>query len=151
MDEHDRLLFDSYLARLAREGLAPGTRRNYRVAVEHFLSVVREPKSATRQDVDVYLDGWHAESGPSAGTVRLRLAAIKSFYRYLDDMELLEGRNPAATIKGPKVKRKPNDWLREEESKKLLAACVTDRERIVIFLLRWTGVRVGGDGSDPRS
>jgi integrase len=34
------------------------------------------------------------------------------------------------------------DWLREEEDQALLRAEMNRQERIVIFLLRWSGLRV---------
>ncbi len=74
---------------------------------------------------------------------------MKSFYAFLDDREQLvdeEGqvlRDPVARIKSPKVKRTPNDWLRDEEDKRLLATGMTERERVIVYVLRWLGVRTG--------
>jgi integrase/recombinase XerD len=75
--------------------------------------------------------------------VRLRLSALKSSYGYLDDRGLLEGRNPVERIKAPRVRRRPNDRLRVNEDGALLEACATEQEKVLIWLLRWTGLRVG--------
>jgi len=66
------LLYESYSARLARQGLAPGTRVKYLAAVGHYLSWLAgaDAVAVTRQDVDTYLDAWHAESSPLPNTVR---------------------------------------------------------------------------------
>jgi site-specific recombinase XerD len=145
MDGRALLLYESYSARLARQGLASGTRAKYLAAVRHYLSWLAntDAVAATRQEVDSYLDAWHAESSPSPNTIRLRLSALKSFYSYLDDRELLHGRNPVERIKAPRVRRKPNDRLSTEEDGAMLKACSTEQETALIWLLRWTGLRVG--------
>jgi site-specific recombinase XerD len=138
------VLLESYGARLARQGLAGSTRTKYLAAVERFLRSldVADPATVTRQQVDDYLDRWHAAEQPAANTVRLHLSALKSFYGYLDDRELLQGRNPVERIRAPRVRRRPNDRLRAEEAETLLAGCLTEREKILIWLLRWTGLRI---------
>jgi len=145
MDGNALLLYESYSARLARQGLAPGTRAKYLAAVGHYLSWLAgaDAVAVTRQEVDSYLDAWHAESSPSPNTIRLRLSALKSFYSYLDDRELLQGRNPVERIKAPRVRRKPNDRLSAEEDGAMLKACSTEQETTLVWLLRWTGLRVG--------
>jgi site-specific recombinase XerD len=145
MDDYVALLLDSYSARLARQGLAGGTRAKYLAGVAHFICWLGdvEPASATRQDVDSYLDAWHAEAQPSANTIRLRVSALKSFYGYLDDRGLLSAGNAVERIKPPRAHRQPNDRLREDEDRALLAACATDQEQVLVWLLRWTGLRVG--------
>jgi integrase/recombinase XerD len=66
-------------------------------------------------------------SGPPGGTRR----------------DLLDGRNPVERIKAPRIRRHPNDRLGADEAETLLAACLTGQEKILIWLLRWTGLRVG--------
>jgi site-specific recombinase XerC len=58
--------------------------------------------------------------------VRLHLSALKSFYGYLDDRNLLEGRNPVERITAPRVRRRPNHRLRADEAEALLAACLSE-------------------------
>ena len=50
------LLFESYSARLARQGLASGTRTKYLAAVEHYLSWLggADAAAVTRQELDEY-------------------------------------------------------------------------------------------------
>ena len=145
MDRNTMVLLESYGARLARQGLAASSRRKYLAAVERFLRSIdgADPATVSRQQVDDYLDRWHAAEQPAANSVRLHLSALKSFYGYLDDRGLLAGRNPVERIKAPRVRRRPNDRLRADESETLLAACLTEQEKVLVWLLRWTGLRVG--------
>ena len=57
--------------------------------------------------------------------MRVKTAALRKFYGYLEDRELLPGTNPAARLSLPKRRRRPNDWLRSDEDAKVLRACVT--------------------------
>jgi integrase len=76
-------------------------------------------------------------------------SAPSSFYGYLSDYGLLldeEGRavaNPMSAIESPRIEVGPPDWLKPEEDAKLLGCQMDDAERIIIFLLRMTGMRVG--------
>jgi integrase/recombinase XerD len=109
----------------------------------------------TRSEIESYLDEWHdafeAEHGhrPAASTTKLRIDALRSFYRYLDDRDMLVDdsgafvRNPVDRIKAPKVRRKPNDWLRGEEEHRLFSTEMAPHERMIIHLLRGLGLRTG--------
>jgi integrase len=55
----------------------------------------------------------------------------------------LDVRNPFGRIKSPKLKRMPNDWLRDDEDLALTNSCVTRQERILHALLRFAGLRLG--------
>jgi integrase/recombinase XerD len=138
-----QVLLEGFSASLWREGLADTTRRKYAEHVRHFLGALEvEPQDAARRDLESYLDGLIL-AGLSVSTIRLRIAALRRFYDYLDDQELLAGRNPATRLKAPKRRKKPNDWLRADEDAALYRACVTPHERIVHALLRYAGLRVG--------
>src|SRR5215213_875166 len=131
---------------LHREGLAKSSRTKYVQHVREFITRLADDDrivAASRRDAEDYLDRLVAEDGLAVPTIRLRLAALKRFYDYLDDRELLDGRNPFARIKAPKQRRKPNDWLRRDEDLAITNACVTRQERILHALLRFAGLRIG--------
>jgi integrase/recombinase XerD len=131
---------------LLREGLAKSSRDKYVQHVREFVEPLGAQDrivAATRRDAEDYLDRLIGEAGLAVPTVRLRIAALRRFYDYLDDRELLDGRNPFGRIKAPKLKRKPNDWLREDEDLAVTNACVTRQERILHALLRFAGLRIG--------
>jgi integrase/recombinase XerD len=145
--------FESHLK---GEGAPRSTRRKYRQNVAHFIKWLdgRDPVAMKRREIKGYLEEWQErhedehDKPLKPRTVKGRICALKSFYAYLDARDLLvdaeghEIRNPMDGIKAPKIKRKPNDWLREEEDQALLRAEMNRQERIVIFLLRWSGLRV---------
>jgi integrase/recombinase XerC len=144
------LLLEAFASRLGRTK-TPGTRAKYVQNVKHFLAWLgeRDPVSVRPSDINDYVDHWCAEDHPAPSTQRVRLGAIKAFYEFMRSKDLLIGSdgqelaNPVDRVEKPKVRRRPNDWLRDDEDRALLDAPMTDQERIVIWLLRWTGLRIG--------
>ena len=109
----------------------PAERRRGRPGERHPAAGRRLPRPLARR------------RGARSASVRLHLSALKSFYGYLDDRNLLDGRNPVERITAPRVRRRPNDRLPAREAEALLAACLSEQETVLIWLLRWTGLRVG--------
>jgi integrase len=150
MDADMQRLAGEFVTRLERQGYAKGTVSKYRHAALDFLSWWgRNPVEARRQDVDEYLDDWSHRTGASPSSVRLRIAALKKFYDYLDsrgrliDEDGRELRNPVDRVERPRSRCKPNDWLSREETEALLSAAINPQERAVVDVLRWTGLRAG--------
>jgi site-specific recombinase XerD len=109
----------------------------------------RNPVAATRADIEDYLDAWATATNVAPGTIRVRIAALRKFYDFLDsrgvliDAEGRELRNPTDKVERPRSRRKANDWLSAEESAALLSSPITAQERAIVDLLFWTGLRVG--------
>jgi integrase/recombinase XerD len=85
---------------------------------------------------------------PSDHTIKSVIVAIRSLYKYLNDYGLLveEGRavrNPMLPIRPPTPEAKVNDWLRKSDEALLSAFFKTEDERILVWFLRWTGLRLG--------
>lgn len=131
----------SFLGALKRDGCACGTQIKYVRNVERFLATVEDPLTITKLDIENYIDCL-AANGLAAGTIRLHVAALRRFYDHLEDREKTD-RNPLARIKPPRSKKKPIQYLREDEDEAMYLACVTPQERIVFALLRYAGLRVG--------
>jgi integrase len=125
-----------------------GVRAFLRWAEEHVGSEM------TTVDVDLFLAAsereWERDLGrpPSRATVRARIAALRSFFAYLDRTgRLIDARgtplkNPMAGVVAPVLEQRPNDFLRPIEDAALLECASPPAERVVVWLLRWTGLRV---------
>jgi integrase len=146
--------FDAYLA---RSGRADATRVKY-VQILRDLEQRVSPSSLLDLDageLDLALAQWatHGEHALgralSRATIRGRICALRSFYRWAEAFDLLldsAGRqrpHPMRRIVAPAVDQRPNDRLRPHEDVALLAAPSTPEERLIVWLLRWTGLRVG--------
>jgi site-specific recombinase XerD len=143
-------LLARYERRLRRDGLAERSIEKYCSDVAHFLAWLgaRDPAEVRRQDVEEYLDEWFAAARPMQGTIRARVTALKSFYRYMEStgcMTTADGRDLRSPVERIKVRggeRKANDWLRDEEDRALLGCPMNEQERALVMLLRWTGCRI---------
>jgi integrase/recombinase XerD len=142
-------LIEGFAFRLRRQGCAPATVSKYSHAAEDYLAWYDgDPVAARRQDIEDYLDQWASTTGAKPSSVRLRIAALKKLYDYIDSRGLLvdesgrELRNPLDRVERPKSKRKANDYLTDDECAALLAACSNPQEAALLDLLRWSGLRI---------
>jgi site-specific recombinase XerD len=140
------------------------TRRAYFADLSAWLEWCRrtglEPLQARRADVDAWKatltvtakDGSVKKA--SSSTVARRLAAISSWYQYLEDNDVAE-RNPVAAVKRPKLdQQSPFPALSEAETAQLLDHVTRRAERIdseaayrdaaLLSLMFHTGLRVSG-------
>jgi integrase/recombinase XerD len=146
--------FEGYLA---RQGRATGTQLKYGQALEFFGVWLdgRSPAALACDEIDQYLQSW--QSGfvsrrgrlPSSATYRAQISALRAFYAWLERFDYLrdlDGRavpNPMRRITAPAVEQRANDWLRPHEDRALLGVDCNGQERIILQLLRWSGLRVG--------
>jgi integrase len=141
---------------LKRKGRSDGTQRKYLPTVADFLVFLgdRSPGEVGPSEIDGYLASWeerHEKANgrpPRRATVRGRICALRSFFGFLEATgELTDPsgvllRNPARLVSMPITEQRRNDFLRPFEDQALLACPCSPSERIVLLLLRWTGLRV---------
>jgi integrase/recombinase XerC len=141
----------SFMAYLSRRGRAPRTRTKYGRYLKDFVAWAGEadPGDLTAQAIELeYLGGWFERfeerrgRPPAPHTVRLHIGALKSYYAFLERFDLI-GKNPMRQIDSPQPPRRANDWLSRAEDEALLRACETPNEKIVVWLLRFSGLRIG--------
>ena len=151
-----RTLIDGFEGRLVRLGRAPATSIKYRQALNRFEEWLGERplSSIGPAQIEEFLDWWWKEfervrgRAPGAHTQRNLIAALKAFFRYLEHLDLLKDddgrllRNPAHRVEAPRVEQRSNDWLHSEDDERLLFVDCSAQERMIVWLLRWTGLRV---------
>jgi integrase len=149
-----RTAFDGYLMRQAR---SPRTRLKYGqvlLGFDRWLGA-RSPGELRSDEVDLYLQSWQQmfmqryARWPSRATYRAQVAALRAFFAWLERFDLLRNTegipvaNPMRRIFAPPAEQRANDWLRPAEDAALLAVDCNPQEQLVVWLLRWTGLRVG--------
>jgi integrase len=148
-----------YLGYQRRRGRRPATLRSASVMLRAFLRWAGSEvpvSQITRASVELeFFADWHAAfearhgGPPSTSTSRCLLGAIKGLFQFLDAFDLLcspDGaavRNPLAHLDIPPAAPPRRNALRPEAAAALIAAARTPHERIVVNLLRWTGMRSG--------
>jgi integrase/recombinase XerD len=148
---------DAFFGHLRYRKKAQGTLKQWRPPLRDFTKWAgsRSPASIATHEIEGFLSDWmesfqeRNRREPSDHTIKNVIVAIRSLYKYLNDYGLLveEGRpvrNPMLPIRPPTPDAKVNDWLRKSEDEALLSAFFkTDDERILVWFLRWTGLRLG--------
>ena len=150
---------EEYDGDLALRRVTKSTRVKYRQhlrAIAGAVGETRSPASVSTHEIKMHLSRWQREYETSAGrelspaTVRNRMTALGCFYGFLldnaglVDEDGLPVPNPMGPISKhkPKVERRVNGWLREDEDVRLMAGQMALQEKVIIFLLRFTGLRV---------
>jgi site-specific recombinase XerD len=151
-------LVDAFFVYLKRRQRASSTIERWQPELRRFLEWAGEKQLAaiTPQEIEFgFLTVWEQQfeerngRPPSANSLRAVIQAIASFYRFLERFDYLvdaDGnrlRNPALALEAPTIKPAAElDWLKQEEDDALLAGEMNPRERIIVSLLRMTGLRL---------
>jgi len=100
----------------------------------------------TKEDVRHFLSERAQTNG--AVTIARKLSTIKSLFKYLEREEIIE-KNPASSIKAPKLPEKEPSYLTETEYKDLIAAVkfkatpyYLSRDLAIVILFLGTGIRL---------
>lgn len=148
---------EAFLSFLRRNDRSAKTLRRYRPILAALAEWAgdRRLSSVSAEEIDTFIKAWWAERferrhgrEPSAQSKRAVHTALSSLYGYLVDFAVLvdeEGRavpNPMPKVPRPKIVRRRNDWLRRAEDAALLAAPMDVLERLLVCLLRWSGLRL---------
>ncbi|WP_066637499.1 site-specific tyrosine recombinase XerD [Desulfolucanica intricata] len=144
-------ILDNYIYYLTIEkGLAENTLVSYKMDLQKFLSFcqqkqVRSWGSAQKNIILAYLMQLK-QKGLSPATISRRLAALKSFYRFLIHEQILEV-NPIENIESPKISQRLPKVLTPAEVETLLAQPRSStpagvRDKAMLELLYATGIRV---------
>jgi integrase/recombinase XerD len=127
-------------------GYTDSTQKAYLHTINHFLdNIDRSAKNVTKLDIMSYLTEVR-KNGCSDTTRNRKLFAIRSFYKGLKDMEVIES-NPAAEVKLSKTERNHLPvYLEEKDLKKFLQQVgggYSSRNIAIFLLMAYAGLRVG--------
>jgi integrase/recombinase XerD len=153
-----KALVDAFFVYLKRRNRSAATIVRWEPELRRFLAWADDRTLAeiTPQAIEFgFLTEWEQQfeerngRPPSANSMRAVMQAIASFYRFLERFDYLvdeQGqrlRNPALALEPPTIKPSAElDWLKADEDDALLAAEMSQRERIIVSLLRMTGLRL---------
>jgi integrase len=148
---------DAFVSYLKRRGRADATIICYRPILDGFAEWASNKRLAeiTSADIDFSFIPWWQEQfesrnkrQPSSQTLRGVHTALTSLYRFLTNYAFLVDENgkavsnPMLAVDPPKVVRRKNDWLRRTEDETLLDTPMDAHEEIIIWMFRWTGLRL---------
>lgn len=149
----------SYKAHLTLRKKAPLTINRYMIELRPFVAWAKgsSPSAFSARDIELdfmatWTEDFQKRNGrdPSARTVKNQLQTLNSFYDFLERFDFLHDedgktvRNPMSQIDAPQIEGKVLTWLREEDDQKLLScSAYSDRQRVLVFMYRLTGMRCG--------
>ena len=141
-----RAYFEQYLRNQYRRNLRPSTMRNSFRTIRSFLHSVKDwgkghVEQISREDLAKFVE-HEQDLGLKASTVRMRLACVKAFMRFL-----IEGGIVHADVLSKRMIIKVPDSLpramEREDEEKLFSVIDDVRNRAMILLLLRTGMRIG--------
>jgi len=153
-----RTLVEAFFAYLKRRNKADNTVKRWRPELDRFVAWVgdRQLYEIGVRDLGLeFLADWQGDfrqrngREPSANSLRAVVQAIKSFYAFAERFEYLVDasgnpvRNPSLSLDSPTIRPVAElDWLRDEEDAALLSCPMGERELILVFFFRMTGLRL---------
>ncbi|MBP7693436.1 MAG: tyrosine-type recombinase/integrase [Anaerolineales bacterium] len=137
------------------KGYTENTIAAYRNDLSQFAQFIREerggvaePSEVTPELVEAYVASLQrAEGGYAPSTVARKIAAVKSYFHFLSEQQIISA-NPALRLNSPKIKKSAPKTLSREEIERLLAAPRQAnnpkalRDSALLELLCATGMRV---------
>lgn len=140
-EEHDAALdyttqIDPWLTNLVNRGMSHHTIKHYGAYVRHFLAKYPHPR---RTHIDAFLAEATA-GGRQLGTIAAIVNAVKSFFVYLHDVEVITT-NPASRIQRPRLPRSIRQSPTDEQVGALLAGSKDLRHEAMLRLLVDCGLR----------
>jgi integrase/recombinase XerC len=126
------------------------TLRNYLHDLRHFINYAVKENIATLEDVDIQLLRRYIasllEEGYEKSSIARKLSALRSFYSYLIQVNII-AKNPLLTISSPKLTKRLPAFLSSDEVNKLImtpdiSTPLGMRDKAMLELLYASGLRV---------
>jgi len=143
-------IFVSFLKFLSKEkNFSLHTIKAYQYDIQKFIEFLTERsvrvQQATKSDIRDFLSNQY-DLGLTKKTVARRLASIKSFYKYLINIEFID-KNPSLFLQSPKLSKELPNFIDEKIIDELMNQPDTDtvkglRDRAIIELFYSTGMRL---------
>ncbi|ACV62881.1 tyrosine recombinase XerD [Desulfofarcimen acetoxidans DSM 771] len=146
-----QIMLDNFIYYLAVErGLAENTLSAYRMDLQNFLSFCQDKQikswsDAGKNTILMYMM-FLKQQAMSPATISRRLAALKSFFRFLTSEQVVEF-SPTESMESPKLSQKlPNVLSTSEVELLLMQPKISQpagiRDKAMLELLYATGIRV---------
>jgi integrase/recombinase XerC len=142
------LRVDEFLTYCEARNLRPNTIRTYRTALAGLIDPLDDETTVdavTRKGVRRFVAKLH-EAGASPATSKLKLAAVKSFCKWMALEDLLPATFDIRGVNGPKLPDKLPDIPSESDMRRLLDGPIPtnspERDRVILELLYGCGLRV---------
>jgi integrase/recombinase XerD len=135
-------LCEAFLKTKTYEGLAESTLTTYRNLLKQTvlprIGPQLHPREVTQEQIESYRD-QRLHDGLTGTTVYREMDRLRALLGYAKQQGLVS-KNVAESVKRPKLREEPKDWLRSNEIGPFLDACSSDFASIARFTI-FTGLR----------
>lgn len=132
-------LVDMYIQSLVADRKSENTIKSYSFDIKDMLSFIdKDEKEICYFD----LINWKNHiSNLSSGSMARKISSVKGYFKFLKDIEVIE-KDPTEKLKSVKIKNKIKDYITMEDCKKMLSHTKNIRDKAIIALYMYTGLRV---------
>ncbi|UCE13993.1 MAG: tyrosine recombinase XerC [Candidatus Heimdallarchaeota archaeon] len=138
------MLIDNFLITLEIEkGYSPKTIREYSYDLQMFerFNDSKPFEATTTTDLRRFLLHLKREKNYSARSLHRKICSLKSFFKFLRKEGIIST-NPTENIESPKIPKSLPKTITVEEALKLLSTPENPRDKVILYLLYGTGMRV---------
>jgi len=129
-------IVEKFKNRMLANGKSKNTVKMYSYVSEKFLEFIGYDKSRINlETVERYKEYLVIERGYSKSSVYLHIRALESFFSFL-------GLNELSKLKPPKRPQRVPTYLTDEDVRALIREAESLRDKVIIEMLAYTGVRV---------
>lgn len=132
-------MIKDYVDYMIGEQKSSNTITAYSKDVQQMLDCIGKPEANI-----TYADllSWKSNiSGMASASVNRKIVAVSGYFKFLNDVEIIKS-NPAANLKSVKVHNKEKLPMSREDICKMLNACISNRQKAMLYTLGTTGMRV---------
>lgn len=127
---------DTFKNRLYANGKSRNTVKMYGYIAGKYLDFVEfKRENITRESIESFKEHLSIKKGYSKSSIYLYIRALQSFLQFL-------GIDDIGTLNPPKRSQKVPNYLMSDEVSLIIRSCRNLKERLIIKLLVYTGVRV---------
>ncbi|MGC8546629.1 MAG: site-specific tyrosine recombinase/integron integrase [Thermoplasmata archaeon] len=126
----------SFRNRLYANGKSKNTVKMYGYIAQKYLEFIKfDRRKITRESIEDFKEYLSLELGYSKTSIYLYVRALQAFLDFLEIKDL-------GSLNPPKRPQKVPNYLVETEVSKILDSCRNSKEKLIVELLAYTGVRV---------
>jgi integrase/recombinase XerD len=127
---------DNFRNRLYANGKSRNTVKMYGYIVEQFLNFIEFNKDGiTPENIEAFKEYLAIEKGYSKSSIYLYIRALQSFINFI-------GLDNIGHLNAPKRPQKVPNYLMSDEVSAIISSCKSLKERLIVKLLVYTGIRV---------
>ncbi len=132
----DSSIPEQFKNRLYANGKSKNTVKMYGYIAQKYLEFINYDKTKiSRKNIEDFKEYLSIDLGYSKASVYLYIRALQSLFDFLEIKDL-------GPLNPPKRAQKVPNYLVEQEVSKMLGSCRNSKERLIVELLAYTGVRV---------